>query len=48
MNPNDAWFRFVSTGKISDYLEYKNLQKDKDKNNADNNHGTGSQSNRYK
>ena len=48
MNPNEAWQRFVATGKISDYLEFKNIQKDKDKKDADNDRSTGSQGNRYR
>ncbi len=48
MNRFDAWQRFVATGKIKDYLEFKNLQKGKDKEHADNNRSTGSKGNGYR
>lgn len=27
MNKNEAWRKFVKTGKVSDYLNYKKLEK---------------------
>ena len=27
MNKNEAWNKFAKTGKITDYLEYKNISK---------------------
>lgn len=48
MNPNDAWQRFTATGKISDYLMFKNIQKNKDKKDADNDRSIGSKGDRYR
>ena len=41
MDPKEMWMNFVKTGRIEYYLEYKNSQKIREKEDADNNRCTG-------
>ncbi len=48
MNVNEAWNKFICSGKVEHYLEYSSLMKQQEKENADNHQGTCNKSDGYK